>query len=351
MSRPPSCWSCESTKIMVRFRMKKFLLLTLFNGWAVAQPTISGCPAFPANNIWNVAVDHLPVHSQSAQYVATVGAGAGLRLDDTIPINIAKAPPKTDIAAITTPESDPNPYGIPPNPAIETGVDGHLVVVDVSACILYELYAAKVSNGVWSAGSAAKWDLNSNALRPPVWTSADAAGLPIMPGVLRYSEVAAGSINHALRLSSPKTLYATPMWPARHCAAPPTNTDPSIPMMGQRFRLKAGFDISGFSPRVQIVLKALKRYGAMIADNGLPWSMQHDQDSRWEADDLLVLHQITGANMEAVDVSGLMSDSNSAIAGPAGGMVVVTDALGRPNAVKLGAGLAVINGTLVVVPR
>jgi len=265
-----------------------------------------------------------------------------------MPINIAGAPPKVTVENITTPESDPNPYAIPAGAVVEPGEDRHLVVVDSSACILYELYDAKLVGGRWTAGSAAKWDLNSNALRPFVWTSADAAGLPIMPGVVRYSEIAAGAVNHALRISVPKTLYETPVWPARHYAAPRTNTSPALPMMGQRFRLRASFNISSFSPRLQIILTALKRYGVMVADNGLAWGMQHDQDSHWDVAELATLHQVMGSNMEAVDASALMSDSNSAIAGPAGGLLMVTDALGRPTTVKLGPGLSITLGTLIL---
>jgi hypothetical protein len=328
--------------------MRLALFLALFAGGAAAQPSVSGCPVFPANNIWNAAVDHLPVHPNSAAWVSSMGADKGLRLDDTIPLNIAAKPPLIQVTGITTPESDPNPYAIPANAVTEPGSDSHLVVLDTSDCILYELYAARGTDGTWTAGSGAKWDLNSNALRPFVWTSADAAGLPIFPGVVRYAELASGAIHHAVRMSAPKTLYATPTWPARHYAAPPANTAPSLPMMGQRFRLKAGFDISSYPPRLRVILTTLQRYGAMIADNGLPWAMEHDQDPRWDANELVTLHQILGSNLEAVDVASLMGDSNSAIAGAGAGLIMATDALGRPNAVKLGPGLSIVNGALVL---
>lgn len=329
--------------------MKPLLILALLAGCAPAQSTISGCPAFPANNIWNAAVNTLPVHTESAAFIAKAGPAAGLRLDDTMPINIvSRTQAKVVVSGISTPESDPNPYAIPPNAQSEGGEDSHIVVLDKDDCILYELYAGRRTGESWTAGSAAKWDLHSNALRPDGWTSADAAGLPIMPGILRYEELAAGQVNHALRITAPYTRgNGVFQWPGRHYAS--HNADG--PPMGLRFRLKASVDISSYPANVQVVLRALKKYGAMIADNGLPWGMQHDADPRWKGVDLTALHQVLGSNMEAVDVSSLMNDSNSGMAGPAAGMVLTTDAFGRPNAIKLGPGLAIVNGALVLSPR
>jgi hypothetical protein len=331
--------------------LKHFLLmLPLLAACAPAQPTVAGCPSFPADNIWNKPVDNLPVLRESAAFIGKVGPKAGLRLDDLMPINIVpKGHPQTIVAGWDSAESDRGGYPIPEKPLVEPGSDGHLLVVEQGVCVLYELFAVKLAGPNTTAYSGAKWDLNSNALRPDGWTSGDAAGLPIMPGVLRYDEVAAGEVTHALRVTGPYTRGGGAyQWPARHYAS----RNPDGPMMGQRFRLKAAFDISGFSPTLQVILKGLKKYGAMLADNGMPWGMQHDQDPRWKPDELVLLHNIAGSNMEAVDVSSLMSDGNSGIAGavPAG-MVLATDALGRPNPVKLGPGLTIVNGTLQISGR
>ena len=309
-----------------------------------AQPRISRCPSFPANNIWNTAVDALPTDSQSTAFISKIRPTAPLRIDDAIPINIvSRGERKVRVIGMSTPESDPGEYAIPPNARTESGPDSHLIVVDQDTCILYELWASKPSGAAWSAGSGAKWDLNSNALRPDGWTSADAAGLPIMPGILRYDEVAAGQVNHALRVTAPYTRGSgAHQWPARHYAS----HHPDGPAMGQRFRLKANVDISGYPRDLQVILRGLKKYGVMLADNGMPWGMEHDADPRWNTTDLLKLHRVLGSNMEAVDVSGLMANSDLGIAGPAAGMIAGTDALGRTNFIKLGPGLAIINGVL-----
>jgi len=166
-----------------------------------------------------------------------------------------------------------------------------------------------------------------------------------MPGVLRYAELASGRVSHALRFSAPYTRgNGAYQWPARHYAS----HNPDGPPMGQRFRLKASVDISRYPASVQVILKGLKRYGVMLSDNGMAWGMQHDADPRWNATELAVMHQVLGGNMEAVDVSSLMSDPNSGLAGTAAGMIMTTDALGRPNPVKLGPGLAIVNGALVL---
>jgi hypothetical protein len=210
-------------------------------------------------------------------------------------------------------ESDPGPYPIPTDAPIEGGPgsdgDRHVLVVDRDACTLYELfYAWPQPDGSWQAGSGAVFDLSSHALRPDGWTSADAAGLPILPGLVRYDEVAAGEIHHALRFTAPQTRRAY-VWPARHYASDLTHTQ--YPPMGQRFRLKAGFDISGFSPHAQIILRALQKYGMILADNGSAWYISGAPDERWDNDVLHELHQVHGSDFEAVDVSALMLDPNS----------------------------------------
>jgi hypothetical protein len=182
------------------------------------------------------------------------------------------------------------------------------MLVDSGACKLYELYSAyPQADGSWNAGSGAVYSLNSDALRPAGWTSADAAGLPILPGLVRYDEVAAGRIQHALRFTAAVTQKAY-VWPARHHAS--SNTSTSVPPMGTRVRLKASVDISSFSPANQVILQALKTYGLLLADNGSNWYVSGAPDSRWNDSDLAALHQISGGSFEVVDATSLMIDPN-----------------------------------------
>jgi hypothetical protein len=221
--------------------------------------------------------------------------------------------PGVDVVFYWDDQSDPGPYPIPSDAPIEGGSaatgDRHVLVLDQGDCVLYELYKSyPESNGNWSAMSGAIYDLNSHALRPETWTSADAAGLPILPGLARYDEVAAGAINHALRFTAPDTQHAY-VWPARHQASDLTGAE--YPPMGQRFRLKAGYDISGFSAEAQVILQALKIYGMMLADNGSPWFISGAPDEQWDNDVLHELHEVPGSAFEAVDVSSLMLSPDS----------------------------------------
>jgi len=282
------------------------------------------CQLFPADNIWNTPVDTLPVGANSNLYINTIGAddnvhadfGSGLWDGGPIGIPFTTVPgnqPKVAVTFDYDDESDPGPYPIPPDAPIEGGDDSdgdrHVLVVDRENCILYELYDAHPQkNGSWTAGSGAIYDLNSHELREAGWTSADAAGLPILPGLVRYEEVAAGEIDHALRFTVPQTRMEY-TWPARHYASSLTGT--KYPPMGQRFRLKAGFDISGFSPEVQVILRALKKYGMILADNGSSWFVSGVPDERWDNDTLRELHDVKGSDFEAVDVSSLMIDPDS----------------------------------------
>jgi hypothetical protein len=283
---------------------------------ASGPPTIGKCSVFPADNIWNTPVDTLPVDPRSAAYIANIGPTSQVRYDMTMPfVAVPGTQPKVPVIFSSPTESDPGPYPIPPTAPVEgNGVPGdqHVIVVDQDNCILYEMFkSVKQTNGSWTAVGGAVFNLNSDALRPAYWSSADAAGLPIYPGLMKYDEVASGEIRHAIRFTAPSTQRLF-VWPGRHYAS--TNTDPNLPPMGQRFRLKASFDISGFSPRMQVILKAFKKYGLILADNGLPWFFQGVPDSRWDDNELYTLRQVIGSNLEAVDVSSLMIDPNSGAA-------------------------------------
>jgi hypothetical protein len=299
--------------------------------WQEACTPLSTCPFFPSDNIWNTRVDTLPLDSQSQAYIATIGANTGVHADfgagewDGGPIGIpfTTAPGSQPLVPITfiwyPDQSDPGPYPIPPDAPIEGGPDSsgdrHVLVVERDNCRLYELYYAWPQSGnQWEAGSGAVFDLLAHNLRPATWTSADAAGLPILPGLVTYDEVARGAITHALRFTVHDTRRAY-VWPARHFASDSTN--PAHPPMGQRFRLKAGFDISPFSAANRVILTALKRYGMMIADNGSNWFLSGAPDPRWDDEDLHQLQiRVHGSDFEAVDVSTLMVNPDSGRALP-----------------------------------
>jgi hypothetical protein len=276
-------------------------------------PTIGTCPTLPADNIWNTRIDQLPVHPSSSTWVTTIGTSLPLHPDFGTPPNgipfVTVSGTQTKYPATFTyqSESDPGPYAVPLNAPIEPG-DGHAIAVDTSNCILYELFGAVPQAASWKAGSGAIYNLRSDALRPATWTSADAAGLPIFPGLVRYDEILSGHINHAIRFTVPHT-QNTYVWPARHEASSLTGNQ--YPPMGARFRLKASVDISKFSAIDQVILKALQTYGMIIADNGASWFISGAPDSRWDNDDLHKITTLLGSSFEAVDVSPLMIDPNS----------------------------------------
>lgn len=264
--------------------------------------------------------------SSSQAYVNNIGAGVGMHADfgagtwNGGPIGIPfvvvpGAQPFVPIDFILYgDESDPGPYPVPPNAPIEGGSgsegDRHVLVVNRGNCTLYELYYSwPQPDGSWQAGSGAVFDLASNALRPDGWTSTDAAGLPVLPGLVRYDEVASGAIKHALRFTVPRSRQAY-VWPGRHIAS--SSTDPTRPPMGQRFRLKASFDIAPFSAANRVILQALKTYGMFVADNGGSWYLSGAPDERWDNDDLHNLEAgVHGSDFEAVDESSLMVDPDS----------------------------------------
>jgi hypothetical protein len=316
-------------------RTKSRIALSLFaviTGIGLVWTSVGrSCDVFLANNIWNTPVDQLPLDANSRDYIDSIGSTSSLHpdfgsgtwpegSDSPIGIPYVLVPgtqPKVPVKFTYKDESDPGPYPIPENPPIEGGPrskgDRHILVIDTDNCRLYELFAAyPQAGGGWSAGSGAVFDLKSNALRPSGWTSADAAGLPIFAGLIRYEEVASGEIRHAIRFTAPETRKAF-VWPARHYAS--SLTGEQYPPMGQRFRLKAGFNISSFSQKNQVILRALKRYGMILADNGSPWFLSGAPDSRWNNDDLHKLTRLVGSNFEAVDVSSLMIDPDSGAAG------------------------------------
>lgn len=312
---------------LMKRTLRTFYIMTLLGSLsfghtfcAAAAPVIEGCQILPSDNIWNVPVDSLPVDARSDDYIDTIGRTTGLHPDfgsgfyDGGPIGIpyntvSGAIARVSVAFDYADESDPGPYPIPAAPLREWGSDHHILIIDLDNAMLYELYAAeKQPDGTWRAGSGAIFDLNSNALRPDTWTSADAAGLPILPGLVRYDEVSAGEIQHALRFTAPETRRSY-VWPARHYASDLTGS--LYPPMGQRFRLKADFDITPFSSAVQVILRAFKKYGIILADNGAPWYITGSPDERWDNDVLRELDRVTGNDFEAVDVSSLMVDPDS----------------------------------------
>jgi hypothetical protein len=307
---------------MLKYRDYLLLILVAACGasgasWsAPAALPIGSCPVFPDDNVWNTPVDRLPVDSHSAMYIGSIGADRWLHPDfgrgatSGIPFNVASSDDPKVAVQVPPDESDVDPAPIPANPLIEGGEDAHLLVIDSSACRLYEFFAARrLPGGGWSAASAAYFDLRSNALRPDGWTSADAAGLPIFPGLVRYEEVAAGEIKHAIRFTAPKTRRHY-VWPARHYASRDTN--PALPPMGLRVRLRADVDISAFSTETQVILRALKKYGMVLADNGSPWFITGAPNSNWNAGRMAQeMRQINGSSFEAVEVASLMKGPNT----------------------------------------
>lgn len=292
-----------------------------------APPTLAGCEIFPGDNIWNTPINDLPVAANSATYIDTIGRdttfhpdfgagewppGSGAPIG--IPfITVTGGQAKVNVTFEYDDQSDVGPYPIPANPPIEGGAnsdgDRHILMVDQDNCILYELFAAyPQEDGSWQAGSGAIFDLASHVLRPDTWTSADAAGLPILPGLLRYDEVAGGEIRHAIRFTAPETRNSY-VWPARHQASDLTGSE--YPPMGQRFRLRADFDLNGYSPQIQVILRAMQKYGIILADNGSPWYLSGAPDERWDNEMLRELKQLTGNDFEAVDISSLVLDQNS----------------------------------------
>lgn len=280
---------------------------------AAGSPTIGGCPVFPADNPWNTDVSNYPVHKNSANYIANILEGRETLHPDFggngeygIPyVTVGGEQPKVPVEADYDDESDlpAEGYPIPPDAPVEGGGDKHVIVIDTDNCILYETWNSTYTGPGWSVGSAAIFNLLSNTLRPDGWTSADAAGLPVFPGLVRYDEAEAGAINHALRFTVSKTQQAY-IHPATHFAS--SSTDPNRPPMGLRLRLKADFDTSGYTGHARVILETLKKYGMILADNGSDWYITGAADPRWDDEDLGQLKSVPGSAFEVVETGPLL---------------------------------------------
>jgi hypothetical protein len=280
-------------------------------------PQAPRCPVFPATSPWHTRVDRLPVAANSAAMIKAIGVdaslephfGSGLSARDHAPIGFPYAvvsgkQKKVPVTFRYGPARAmyPIPKGVPIQGGRDSTGDRHAIIVDRDHCILYELWSLYPTMSGWHAGSGAIWNLRSNRLRPDGMTSADAAGLPILPALVRYDEVAHGAIRHALRFTAPRT-RAAHVYPARHDASDSTN--PNLPPMGLRVRLRRDFDISGYPPQAAVILTALKRYGMLLADNGLPWYVSGVPDARWNNGELAALSRVKGSDFEVVDTSSL----------------------------------------------
>lgn len=275
---------------------------------SAAAPRVGSCPILPASNPLNKDISHAPLDPNSARYIESIGAAIHLHADFGTPPSygipytvVGSHQPKVPIHFTEYgEESNPGPYPIPPDAPVEgAGEEGdrHVLVLQEGTCKLYELYAAQRKGAGWDAGSGAVFNLRSNALRPEGWTSADAAGLPIFPLLVRYPEVRAGRIDHALRVTVQRTQRGY-IHPATHFAS--SSSDPSLPPMGLRLRLKASFSLAGYHGEALVVLRALKRYGLIVADNGSSWYITGAPDPRWGNEDLDQLKRIPGSAFEAV---------------------------------------------------
>jgi len=303
--------------------------------------SLQGFRPFPADNAWNRDVSADPADPNSTAIIAFIGANTGLHPDFGtgsigIPYTVVASSSQAKVPVAFTAygdESDPGPMPIPANALVEGGNassgDRHVLVLDRDTCVLYELYNAHLkTDGSWTADAAALWDLKSNALRPYGWTSADAAGLPVFPGLARYDEVAAGAITHALRFTVPTTRKAYVL-PATHQAG--SNTSTSVPPMGMRMRLKAGVDISAYPAQAQVVLAALKRYGMILADNGSAWYITGAPDDRWDNTQLATLSRIKGSDLEVVQMGTVYTSD------PAGPAPAITTFTPSPGTIANGA--------------
>ncbi|HYH28478.1 MAG TPA: hypothetical protein VEA19_06865, partial [Actinomycetota bacterium] len=296
------------------------LTLTLGGvGEATPHPDAPACPIFPTNSVWHADIRGLPLHPRSNDWIASMG-GPGRRLHPDfgpsdgaqpygIPYEVVEGShPKVSVAFDYEDESDPGPYPFDASTPIEGGSDRHALMLDRDACVLYELYAADHNGGEPVAGSGAVWNLRSNALRPATWTSADAAGLPIFAGLIRRDEVESGRIDHAIRVTASRTDRRF-VWPARHQAG--HASDPALPPMGARFRLKESFDLGSFLPETRVVLRAMQVHGLIVADNGSDWYFGGASEHGWTDEVLDELKSVPAGAFQAVDGSALMVSAHS----------------------------------------
>ena len=301
--------------------------LTAVSSGAAAQGPLPGtsCSVFPVNNYWHADISKLPVNRHSSQWLSHMSPGSELHPDfgpsygaQPVPYGIpytvvGHSHARVHVHFTYADESDNVGYPLGSDSKVEGGAnadgDRHVLIVDRGTCRLYELYDVHHANGRWTAGSGATWSLTSNKLRPAGWTSADAAGLPILPGLLRLDEVKAGHVDHAIRFTTNVTDRSY-LWPARHQAG--SVNDSSYPPMGARFRLKAGFPISSYRADTRVVMKAMKHYGLVLADNGSPWYFQGTSEPGWPSAMLDQLKTIPASAFQAVDTSSLKSSSSSA---------------------------------------
>jgi hypothetical protein len=270
-------------------------------------PHLGGCPVFPADNAWNTKIDSLPLNSRSADIISkiqTIGTSRNIHPDvgSTFGIPFVVVPVSQPLVPITYTdfgdESDPGPFPIPLDAPVEAGSDAHVLVLQEGTCQLFELFGAQQFGAGWSAASGAKFDLTTGALRTIGFTSADAAGLPILPGLVRHEEVAAGIINHAIRVTFNQT-QAGFVLPATHFAS--NNSDPTLPAMGMRLRLSASYNVAALTGQAKVIAVAMQQYGLIVADNGSNWFFQGAPDPGWNDTDLDQLKNIPGTAFEVVD--------------------------------------------------
>jgi hypothetical protein len=298
--------------------------IVVVNGAAVATepavrlrppgPTLGGCPMYPSDNAWNTKIRDAPLLTNSAAMISYIQGHGGDNLhpdfgeNPAYGIPFAVVPQNQPLVPISYDaygdESDPGPFPVPLDAPVEGGSDRHVLVLQQGTCALFELGVARRSGAGWLAAGGARFDMTSNALRPLGWTSADAAGLPILPGLVRYDEVAAGQINHAIRITFDTTRRGY-ILPATHFAS--SVTDVNAPAMGQRLRLKASFDISGLSGQARVIAVAMQNYGVIVADNGSNWFFQGAPNSGWIDDDLNQLKSIPGSAFEAVSTGPVVT--------------------------------------------
>jgi hypothetical protein len=282
---------------------------------AASEPEIGGCQIFPSDNPWNTDISAYPVNANSAQYMAEMNPNGSTFLHPDfgsdpsygIPYNVV-AISQANFVPITftqyASESDPGPYPIPSSPAIEAGSDMHMLILDTDNCTDYETFDTVHTSGGWTAANGAVWPLNTDALRPEGWTSADAAGLPILAGLIRYDEVQAGALNHAVRFTMNHTSQGH-IHPATHDAA--TSSAAYAPPMGLRIRLKASYNISGFTGNSLVILTAFKKYGLLLADNGSDFYFQGSTDTRWNDNDLNQLKSVPASAFEVVNTGPVIT--------------------------------------------